>query len=227
MAVITVASFKGGSGKTTTSLALASEIRSGGASIHLIDADPQKSLFSWWSDWEAKDGITAEDASQMDDIQLERSIETAAQTNQFVIIDHEGTSNDKIPHSSAISDLLIIPQRASALDLERTLDMKVLVKRAERIREGRKTLPTRVLITQRSPAVSSRAEKDVIAQTAGHFSLFDQELFQSEAFRSMFLYRKTLEELEAENITKTSTARASAKSLLAEVVAIIKEKQTS
>jgi chromosome partitioning protein len=46
MPVIVVAQSKGGSGKTTLSLALASEFAAMGGSVHLIDADRQNSLLN-------------------------------------------------------------------------------------------------------------------------------------------------------------------------------------
>jgi hypothetical protein len=50
-----------------------------------------------------------------------------------------------------------------------------------------------------------------------------QELYDLEAFRSMFLYRQTLPELEQEKVVKTTTARLVAKDLLSEVIEILQE----
>ena len=65
MPVILVGSIKGGVGKSTSALALASEIRSAGQTVHIIDTDKQNSLFRWYQDWEAKDRITVEDGHKM------------------------------------------------------------------------------------------------------------------------------------------------------------------
>ena len=54
MPVITIAQSKGGAGKTTLALALASEFEALGGSVHMLDADRQNSLLNWYRDREAK-----------------------------------------------------------------------------------------------------------------------------------------------------------------------------
>lgn len=222
MPVITVASIKGGTGKTTVTLALASEIRSGGGHVHLLDTDPELSLFNWYQDWEAKDGITVENGAQIHHEQIERHIEALSKKYPYVIIDVEGRSNDVLINAAAAADLMIIPQRASALDLERTNTLIKKLKWIQGAREGR-PLPFRVLITQRQAAISSNPEREVLRQVVEALPRFDAELFAVEAFRSMFLYRKTLEEVGIEKIANVLTARASAGALLVEVFNLLEE----
>ena len=67
MPVITIAQSKGGAGKTTLALALASEFEALGGSVFMLDADRQNSLLNWHRDRreEGRGGdslITVEDA---------------------------------------------------------------------------------------------------------------------------------------------------------------------
>jgi chromosome partitioning protein len=48
--VITIAQSKGGAGKTTLALALASEFEALGGSVFMLDADRQNSLLNWHRD---------------------------------------------------------------------------------------------------------------------------------------------------------------------------------
>jgi hypothetical protein len=50
MPVITIAQSKGGAGKTTLALALASEFEALGGSVFMLDADRQNSLLNWYRD---------------------------------------------------------------------------------------------------------------------------------------------------------------------------------
>ncbi len=122
MAVILVGSIKGGVGKSTTALALASEIRSAGQTVYVIDTDPQLSLYRWYEDWKLKDGIVVEDGHKMTQKQLETAVYDASQDYPFVILDVKGAINEQVMYATLQANMLIIPQRASAADLERSIE---------------------------------------------------------------------------------------------------------
>ena len=122
MPVILVGSIKGGVGKSTSALALASEIRSAGQTVHIIDTDKQNSLFRWYQDWEAKDRITVEDGHKMGQRDLEKAVHEASREHPFVIVDVKGAMNEMVMYATLQADVLIIPQRASATDLERSIE---------------------------------------------------------------------------------------------------------
>lgn len=220
MPVISFASGKGGSGKTTAALTLASEIHRRGKTVHLVDADRQLSLFNWFSDWSGNAGISAEDASKVPDDAIDEITRPAALKNDFVIVDLEGTANEKIFWTATISDLVIIPSRASALDLERTIQMKRVVEKAEKARGG-DTLPYGVLMTQRTPPIFSRPERNVIDQIKAYMPVLTTELDQLEAFRAMFLYRMTLEEIGQNGIANVARAQPIASNLYDEVISML------
>jgi chromosome partitioning protein len=60
-----------------------------------------------------------------------------------------------------------------------------------------------------------------MTQTRSVASVFSSELFLGDAYRAMFLYRMTLEELDAHALARTDRARQHVQSLLREIVAII------
>ncbi|MGR6331293.1 ParA family protein [Sphingomonas sp. XXL09] len=223
MPVILVGSIKGGVGKSTTALALASEMRSAGQSVHIIDTDEQRSLLRWYEDWKLKDRIVVEDGHKLSQKGLQAAVMKASEQHPFVIVDVKGAMNELIMYATLQADMLIIPQRASAADLERSVEFLDQMNFIESAR-GR-PLPHRVLITQRSPAIMSRAEREVMDQTREEIGVFNSELSLGDAYRAMFLYRMTLEELDAHALSRTERARQNVQSLLREIVAIIKESQ--
>ena len=225
MPVILVGSIKGGVGKSTTALALASEMRSAGQSVHIIDTDEQRSLYNWYEDWKLKDRIVVEDGHKLSQKGLQAAVLEASEQHPFVIVDVKGAMNELIMYATLQADLLVIPQRASATDLERSIQFVDQINFIESAR-GR-PLPHRVLFTQRSPgAVTSRAEREVMDQTKVEIGVFSSELSLGDAYRAMFLYRMTLEELDAHALARTDRARQNVQSLLREIAAIIKESRT-
>ena len=93
MPVITIAQSKGGAGKTTLALALASEFEALGGSVFMLDADRQNSLLNWHRDRreEGRGGdslITVEDASQIRDADFAE--ETASLTRAQILQQGEG-----------------------------------------------------------------------------------------------------------------------------------------
>lgn len=219
MAVILVGSIKGGVGKSTTALALASEIRSAGQTAYVIDTDPQLSLFRWYEDWKLKDGIVVADGHKMTQKQLETAVYEASQEYAFVIVDVKGAINEQVMHATLQANILIIPQRASAADLERSVEFLEQIEFIERARQ--RPLPHRILFTQRTTAITSRAEREIMEQTRDTAPVFTSELFLGDAYRAMFLYRMTLEELDAHALARTDRARQYVQALLREIVAII------
>jgi len=220
MPVILVGSIKGGVGKSTTALALASEIRSAGQTVHIIDTDKQNSLYRWYEDWKLKDRIVVEDGHRMSQKELETAVYEASREHPFVIVDVKGAMNEAILHATRQADLLVIPQRASAADLERSIEFLDQMEFIESAR--RRPLPHRVVFTQRSAAIMSRADREIMDQTREAVEVFSSELFQGDAYKAMFLYRMTLEELDAHGLSRTERARQQVQSLLREIVAIIK-----
>ena len=99
MPVISFANPKGGAGKTTTALLLASELASKGARVSIIDADPEK----WISQWGALPGKPAniEIIGEVTEDTIVDLIEDASTKTQFVVVDLEGTASLMEPMPSA------------------------------------------------------------------------------------------------------------------------------
>jgi chromosome partitioning protein len=115
MDVLTIASQKGGAGKTTLSAHLAVEaVRRGAGPVAVVDTDPQGSLADWWNQRAAEtpDFASVEVgrlAAQMSTLQQQRI--------NLVVIDTPPAFMDIIRAAIAVADLVLIPARPSPHDL--------------------------------------------------------------------------------------------------------------
>jgi chromosome partitioning protein len=224
MPIITVGSSKGGCGKTTTVLALASEIRSAGQGVCIVDADDQLSAYGWYQKWEAKSGIAVVDASNLSrDIDILAHIKTAAAEFPFVIVDPAGMRSQRMQWAASLSDLWIIPQKATSLDAAATANLLDVDMEAVVQMRGGRSIAHRILFTMTNPLILSRNERHVVNATKNKAPVFDAELRQYDAFAAMDLYGLTLEEVEAQGVANAEKPREYAAAVLTQAIEDIKQ----
>ena len=90
MPTIVFASSKGGAGKSTSAVVLATELAGQGASVVIIDADPNRPV-SRWANRPGKPASLTVVADVTEDAILDR-IDQASRQAAFVIVDLEGTA---------------------------------------------------------------------------------------------------------------------------------------
>lgn len=226
MPVITIAQSKGGAGKTTLALALASEFQALGGKVVMLDADRQNSLLNWHKDRVAagRGGdktIEVEDASQLRDADIGAAIARARLSGHLVIVDSEGTSNFKTAYAAMDSDFVVIPTRSSRLDLERTVETCEMLARMCR------GVPYRVLITQTGQVARSKAEWEIDNQIRAALPTFNEQMHMLDAYRAMSNFRMTLAEVEANKLARVGKARALAQAVLAGILGSIQLKEAA
>jgi chromosome partitioning protein len=114
MPTIVFASPKGGAGKSTSAVVLATELAGQGASVTVIDADPNKPV----SRWAKRPGKPAS-FTVVDDVSenaILDQIDQAATQTAFVIVDLEGTRSLMVGYAISRADLVIVPTQGSLLD---------------------------------------------------------------------------------------------------------------
>lgn len=115
MHVLTLASQKGGSGKTTLAghIAVQAE-RSGFGPVAMLDADPQASLADWWEERTADKPAMI----QTTHLRLNIDVERARQLGyNLLVIDTPPAITNTISRVIEISDLIVVPTRPSPHDL--------------------------------------------------------------------------------------------------------------
>ena len=160
MPIITFANPKGGAGKTTAALLLASELAAHRAEVVIIDADPER----WISQWAGLPGKpdTIRVVSDVTEDSIVDQIDEAARATQFVIIDLEGTASLMAANAVGMSDFVVIPTQGGSMDARGAAKMIRLIHNQERM--ARREIPHAVLLTRISAAVASRSLKNVRGQ---------------------------------------------------------------
>src|SRR3954465_11834493 len=162
MPTIVFASPKGGAGKSTSAVILATELAGKGANVTVIDADPNKPVSRW-----AKRPAKPENLAVISDVTegtIIDAIEEAARQTSFVIVDLEGTASMMVPYAMSRADLVIIPTQGSELDAAEAAKAIKLVRDQEKY--GRRRIPFAILFTRTSAAVETRDLKDIQGQSA-------------------------------------------------------------
>jgi chromosome partitioning protein len=112
--ILSFMSQKGGSGKTTLSVHTAVAASETGASVVLIDTDPQKSATTWRDAREAQAPIVATASVS----ELRRVLDAARDEGiQFAIVDTAPHAAPDAARIARASDLIVIPCRPSAFDI--------------------------------------------------------------------------------------------------------------
>jgi chromosome partitioning protein len=114
--VIALANPKGGVGKTTIASALAVRAAEESKRVALLDLDPQESLASWW----IRRGKTKNPKLFEVDAAVEAIEMLISQGWEWVFVDTGPARIDLIETGVAVADLVLIPTRPSAFDIEQT-----------------------------------------------------------------------------------------------------------
>ena len=116
--IITIASMKGGSGKSTVASCLAVHWHASGQHPTIIDADPQRSIARLATRERALGGVNVvEDATE----DAWRTAEHLAAAGP-VIIDTPGFRSEATLRCLAATDFLLVPVKPSPFDIDRMLD---------------------------------------------------------------------------------------------------------
>ena len=224
MPVISFANPKGGAGKTTSALLLASELASKGAHVTIIDADPEK----WITQWGGLPGKPDNIAIIIDvsEDNISEMIDEAAAASQFVIVDLEGTASVMVSHAVGLSDLVIIPSQGASMDAKGAAKTLRLI--ATQSRVARRPIAHAVLLTRTSAAIASRALKNVRDQLdkAG-IDIFATSIVERAAYRDILDYGGLLSALDPAQVSNLDKAVQNAAEFAGEVLAKLKAVQAA
>lgn len=218
MPVISFASPKGGAGKTTAAMILATELAQNGLGVTVIDCDPRQWSVKWGQGGNVPKSMSIKPRPTEETIIDE--IDAAKKNSSFVIVDLEGTSSMLVAFAMTRSDLVIIPTQAGPMEGESAADAIKLIKQQEK-GMGRK-IPFAVLMTRMSAVIRSKIEKNLTEQMAGaDIPVFSTQLIERNAFKMIFDRQCPLEELP-KSTYKLDDAIANARSFAGEVIAMFK-----
>lgn len=222
MPVISFANPKGGAGKTTTALILATELAENGATVSIIDADPERWI-SQWGELPGRPGRVRVVGNVTEDSIVEL-IEAEQGQSQFVVVDLEGTASLMVANAIGMSDLVIIPAQGSSMDARGGAKTIRLI--ANQARLTRRPIPHCVVLTRTSAAVQSRTLKNVQGQMdAGGIAVMQTRIVERAAFRDLFDFGGTLAGLDPQQVSNLDKAIANAREFAGEVILRLKQAQ--
>ena len=184
MPVIALAGNKGGTGKTTLAVNLATCLaRRGGAAI--IDADPQGSALQWRAFASNQDAVQV--FAYRDD--LHGQVNELARHHQYIVIDCPPSVH--APRALAVlrsCDIAVVPVQPSPVDLWATVHIEDAVSRA---REHNQRLRALIVINQLEPrTVLSKMVRDALSEIS--IPVARTALRRRAIFRGSILEGKTV-----------------------------------
>jgi chromosome partitioning protein len=146
--ILTIAGQKGGAGKTTVAISLATQWMSNGHRVLLVDADPQHSAKTW-GEVAAESGHPAPTVVSMG-VGLHRPDQLPALAASFdvVVVDCPPRHGEIQRAALMVADLAILPCGPSALDVWALGDSLDLIHAAQEVKPSLKVV---VLITRKIP----------------------------------------------------------------------------
>jgi chromosome partitioning protein len=224
MPVIVFASPKGGVGKSTAAVLLGTQLAESGASVTMIDADPNKPVARWASRPGKPENLTLVD--NVTEQTIIRAIDDAARKTAFVIVDLEGTASMMVVYAISRADLVIIPTSASLLDAVEAVSAVQLVQRQEEA--FRIKIPSAVLFTKTSAAIRTRTLASIEAELdANDVPIFKSRIHDREAFRSLFSFGGTFSGLDPKQVRNIPAAIDDAQAFASEVVELLKSQRAA
>lgn len=207
MHVITIANMKGGVGKTTLSLLLATELALEGHRVAMLDCD-----------FNQHGAAFAEKASipnftvigNVDEDTVLPALRDAKATHDLVVIDLPGVSSTLALKAFQRSTLVLIPSRPSLPDLRDAIRTNTQVDDAQELRGS--PIPRAIVWTQIAPGFESRASRHVRSALDGRgVPVVSVGLMDRVAFREMHITGQVPRQVEptgspAENVAALTGA---------------------
>lgn len=154
--VIVFACSKGGPGKTTSAILLATELAARDQAVVIIDADPNQHI-QLWAKNKTPNNVDVIGCIREDEILDE--IDSAKQRADFVIVDLEGSKNVCVGYAISRADLVIIPAQPSPLDIHEAAGTVRLVRQQEKA--FNRKIPFRLMFTKTSAVIRSKGTKAI------------------------------------------------------------------
>lgn len=184
MPTIVIASPKGGAGKSTTAVLLATELAHEGIPVTMLDCDPNRSLSLWAAQSELPRNINV--LSNITEADIVRTIKSNDQDGHIVVVDLEGVASRLVSRAISQADLVLTPMRATTLDA--TIGARALQLIAEEEEALDRKIPHAVVFTM-TKAIVSKQHKGIEASLRNQgVDVIDPPLMERAAFSGLFAF---------------------------------------
>jgi len=158
--ILTIATSKGGGGKTTLAACLATNLAAQGYRVAVVDADPNATFSDWHSVYEGPPFVCVAEARHVEVVDVAQA---QADAHDVVLVDTAGFGNLTAASAMGAADYVLIPcmpDRGSIREALRTAQQTDSLARA-----ARRAIPYRIVLTQwREGGLVERATLDELAE---------------------------------------------------------------
>lgn len=218
MAVITFANTKGGAGKTTAVLLLASEFARRGMTVCVIDTDPQRWISKWHDATDKRatfSVITYVTAST-----LQTHVIEGRRRFDHVIIDLPGAQSPLLATAIGLSNHVLIPVQGSSMDAQGGAQVLELLKYLDD--RASIKIPHSVVLSRVNPLVTTRALLMVKQHLARRgVQVLNTPIVERAAYRDMFDFGGYLHKMNPSKVSNLDKAIDNAVAYANEVIAIL------
>lgn len=209
--VIVIANRKGGTSKSTLTQVMAQVLAQSGKEVTIIDADPNKPQVRW------KKGTSDLDIKVVGDVDEDNIVSTINGIKSgYVLVDLEGVGSLLTSRAIMKSNLVIIPVQASALDTTEAGKTVRLIQKEEEILE--RAIPYKIILTRTNPAIRSKIEKKILDDLNElNLPVLMFQLNERSAFKSIFVDRVSLYELDRTKVNGVEKAIQNAENVTNEI----------
>lgn len=156
MSVLTIASSKGGPGKTTVAMLLAGSLAEEKLRVVALDADPTQAFARWAAN--TYEGSPFESHAEADETRLAHLIDATASNADVVIVDTAGFGNRAAAVAMTSADAVLVPALSGEADVT---EAEKTIRLAEGLaRAARREIPTAILL--------NRVRRTQLARHAAH-----------------------------------------------------------
>lgn len=223
MPVISFANAKGGAGKTTAALLLATELAHQGFRITIIDADPQR----WISQWQETSGEVRniEVISEVTVASLRCHLREMASATDYFIIDLAGARDALVTTALGLSDHVFIPVQGSAMDAKgaaQILDLLAMMKE-----KGRLDIAHSVVLTRVTSMVTTKALLAIKGLLAAKgVNVLTTPIGERTAFKELFESGGTLYSMDPSKVSNVEKAKDNVRAYASEVLRLMPTRMT-
>lgn len=218
MPVISFANAKGGAGKTTAALLLATELAQQGYRVGILDTDPQR----WITQWHELSGPqhNIEVISEVTVASLQGHIRELARTADYTIIDLAGARDAIVTTAIGLSDHVMIPVQGCAMDARGGAQILDLIKLMEET--GKLKIDHSVVLTRVTSMVTTRALLTIKGLLAARgVNVINTPIAERTAYREIFDCGGTLYSMDPTKISNLDKARENARLFAGEVMQLL------
>nr|WP_316655067.1 ParA family protein [uncultured Gellertiella sp.] len=214
MAIISLANAKGGAGKTTAALILATELARQGNRVVILDADPQRWITSWAELTGTLKNLTV--ISEVTCASLPYHILELKAKTDFFVIDLAGARDALVTTAIGLSDHVLIPVQGCAMDARGAAQILDLIRLLED--KAHISIAHSVVLTRVSAMVTTRAMMTIKGLLAHRgVNVLNTTIAERSAFRDIFDCGGNLYGMDPAKVSNLDKAQENAQSLAQEV----------